>query len=362
MEKQKDPFVRVGNKKHPLASTGVFLLAIGLIWLVSFKLIGGTKGSGGGLFDFAGGRGTAAPQGAPFGADDDYPVMVMFDNHPDAIPYLSGISDAAVVYEVLAEGGSTRFAGLFAGPPENNPKIGPVRSARPYVVEIAAGWSAFFWHGGGSPEALALIKESDVIDLNEISGLGIRYFWRDEEIPRPHNLFTSGDLIALGIADFELLGRLPQEKLLWQWSDDPPEPKRGERVDATRVYIDFSESTEFDASYEYDPGFERYSRFLNGAAHRDSATGSQIAAANVIIQRVPEEGYYPSGEGRISIDMEGKGDMLLFQRGYIIKGSWRKDTADSQTEWLDAEGEPIVLATGQTWVEVVPGERAVTYE
>jgi len=360
MEKQTNSNFRVGKKKHPLASTGVFLLAIGLIWFVSFKLIARGPSAGSVFFGFDGS--SDAGSAAVFAADDDYPVLVMFDNHPDAISYLSGISSALVVYEVLAEGGSTRFAGLFAGAPENTPKIGPVRSARPYIVSIAAGWSAFFWHAGGSPEALELIPETNVVDLNEISGLGIRYFWRDTGVPRPHNLFTSGDLIALGIVDFELLGRLPGEKLVWQWSDDPSEPGRDERVAATRTYIDFSESTEFDSSYEYDPGFRRYNRFMNGLAHRDSATGSQIAAANVIIQRVPGEGYYPSGYGRISIDMEGEGDMLLFQRGYVIKGTWRKESADSQTEWLDAEGKSIVLATGQTWVEVVPGGREVTYE
>ncbi|MEK7189177.1 MAG: DUF3048 domain-containing protein [Patescibacteria group bacterium] len=359
MQKQNDSSFRVGTKKHPLASTGVFLLVIAFIWFASFKLIGGTTGAGS-LFGFGATGPSAAP--APFAADDDYPVVVVFDNHPDAIPYLSGISSALVVYEALAEGGSTRFAGLFAGAPENTPKIGPVRSARPYVVEIAAGWSAFYLHGGGSPEALELIPETDVIDLNEISGLGIRYFWRDDAIPRPHNLFTSGDLIALGIADFELLGQLPAEKLSWQWSDDAPEPKKDERVSASRIYVDFSENTEFDASYEYDPGFRRYNRFMNGLAHRDTATGSQIAPANVIVQRVPEEGYYPSGEGRISIEMTGTGDSLVFQRGYAIRGTWRKESQNSQTEWFDANGERVMLATGQTWVEVVPGARSVTYE
>ncbi len=335
---------------------------IALLWFTSFKLVGGGTPAPGKKFFESLGRENKRSAGAAFTDASDYPVLVMFDNHPDSVPYQVGLSSALVVYEVLAEGGSTRFAGLFAGAPENAPKIGPVRSARPYVVAIASGWSAFFWHGGGSPEALELIPKTDVVGLNEISGLGIRYFWRDPDVPRPHNLFTSGDLIALGIADFELLGKLPREKLLWRWDDDPPRSKRDERIAATRIYVDFSEGIGFDAEYEYDAGKDAYARFAAGVAHRDNATGLQLAPANVIVQKVPEEGYYPSGEGRISLAMEGEGEMLLFQHGRVARGTWRKESRDSQTEWLGADGEPVTLASGQTWVEVVPGSRAVTYE
>ncbi|MDP3995425.1 MAG: DUF3048 C-terminal domain-containing protein, partial [bacterium] len=67
-------------------------------------------------------------------------------------------------------------------------------------------------------------------------------------------------------------------------------------------------------------------------------------------------------QGRISLDMIGEGDMLLFQGGYVIEGIWRKETRDSQTQWLSLDGEPLALKIGQTWVEVVPGSRSVIFE
>ena len=294
---------------------------------------------------------------APFSQEHDYPVMIVFDNHPDSRPYFTGIKEAEVVYEFLAEGGATRFAAVFSGAPRAE-KIGPVRSARPYVVETASGWSAFFLHAGGSPEALDLIKsgKTDVIDLNEISGLGPVYFWRDAAIERPHNLFTSGERIADGLKNFGL-NKLPSEKLTWKWGGREEDGKG-----ANSIYVDFSEGLEFDSSYEYDFDSGLYKRFLGGVEHKDRITGEQFSAANIIVQFVPKEGYYPSGEARISLDMIGEGDIMLFQNGRMIEGTWKKVRAKAQTEWFDSGSLPIVLMLGQTWVEIVPGSRVVSFE
>lgn len=352
------------KKQNPSYSIGVFLIIIIGLWFVSFKIIGSGPNKKD-LNPF-----TQQDQTQDQGKDlslfkelDDYPVMIIFDNHPDSKAYLSGISQAAVVYEWLAEGGATRFAGVYSGAPEAE-KIGPVRSARPYVVEIASGWSAFFLHAGGSPEALDLIKSytTDIVDLNEISGLGEIYFWRDRNVPGPHNLFTSAERIALGIQEFEL-DELPMDKLLWQWEDDGNKIKFDDNAkSATMIYIDFSEGLGFDAQYEYDSELELYKRSMGGLEHKDHADDAQLTAANIIIQRIPWEGFYESGLGRIKLNLIGEGDMILFQKGKIIQGAWKKDKRDDQTIWLNDKSEPIVLARGQTWIEIVPGTRVVSFE
>ena len=58
------------------------------------------------------------------------------NNHPQARPQ-SGIAQADVVYEMLAEGNVTRFLALFQS--EIPDKIGPIRSARDYFIDIAKG-------------------------------------------------------------------------------------------------------------------------------------------------------------------------------------------------------------------------------
>jgi hypothetical protein len=65
---------------------------------------------------------------------DRRPLAVMVENHPDARPQ-SGLADADMVYEALAEGGITRFMAVYQTGKSKN--IGPVRSARTYYAEIA---------------------------------------------------------------------------------------------------------------------------------------------------------------------------------------------------------------------------------
>jgi len=349
---------RTRSRLERRIGVGVFLLVILGVWLLSWKLFKNVDGASLAI-------GTQSKQTDeqkqgdsvvdPFAADRAYPVAVMLDNAPEARPYHVGLSKAAVVYETLAEGGSTRLMLVFAGAPDAE-RIGPIRSARPYFVETAAGWSSFYWHAGGSPEALEQIPGTDVVDLNEISGLGVLYFWRDNSIARPHNLFSDGKLIALGIDDFGLTEQ-PEEKLHWLRGvgNEEGDP-------AAEIYVDMSEGILFDSSFSYDAETHSYPRSMAGVAHVDQNTGEQLAPRSVIVQRVPAEGYYPSGYGRVKIKTIGEGDATFFANGVAQQIRWEKEDADSQTRWLREGGELVSIPSGQVWVVIVPGDRSVTYE
>lgn len=336
--------------------SGVFLLLIGATWRLGASV---WQSWGASLnFNFSGGR-AAETDYNPFGETRDYPVAVMIDNLPEARAYQVGLAEAVVVYETLAEGGSTRFLALFAGAP-GAVRIGPVRSSRPYFVQLAAGWGAFYWHAGGSPEALAAIKKfvnkKELVNLNEISGLGPIYLWRDKSLSAPHNLFTSGEKINKAILDFELT-TLPASKLTWRWGEREAKPAAGA---ATNIEIIFSSGMVFNPSYVYDAEAKVYKRSLAKKIHQDYNTKEQLAPANVIIQKVPGERFLPSGYDRIDFELVGEGEAIFFRDGLVWVGKWKKGSPAAQTEWL-FDGQPFILKPGQTWVEIVPGERAVTY-
>src|SRR3989304_4541683 len=68
------------------------------------------------------------------------PIAMMIENHIDARPE-SGLSKADVVYEAVAEGGITRFTSVFyCGVAAQNVKAAPIRSARVYFINMAAGY------------------------------------------------------------------------------------------------------------------------------------------------------------------------------------------------------------------------------
>lgn len=309
----------------------------------------------------------ATDEAGIFNSSQDYPVVVMIDNSPEAVPYHSGLAEALVVYETLAEGGSTRLEALFAGAPKAD-RVGPVRSARPYFVQVAAGWGAFYWHAGGSPEGLSLIKDlveqKQMTDLNEISGFGPIYLWRDKSLAAPHNLFTDGAKINKALVDFEL-NTLPTDKLIWQWEKDSADKKVKKQSElststATNISVVFSPGMVFNSSYIYDSEAKVYNRSLAGKIHKDFNTKKQLAASNIIVQKVPAEHDLPSGNFRVDFNIVGEGEALFFRDGQVFFGQWKKESIESQTQWF-LNGKPFILKRGQTWVEILPGDREVTY-
>lgn len=102
------------------------------------------------------------------------PIAVMLDNHIGARPQ-AGLAQADVVVEALAEGEITRYMALFQSrDPET---IGSVRSARPYFVDLALGYDAYYVHAGGSPQALSDIVKKRVADVDSLHE-GKATFWR----------------------------------------------------------------------------------------------------------------------------------------------------------------------------------------
>src|SRR6056297_2189509 len=112
-------------------------------------------------------------------------VMVSIENTPKARPQ-SGICQAPIVYEFLVEGGITRFLALFwSDIPE---KIGPIRSVRPYMIEIAQEYDALLLHAGASPDGFEMLDKIDYTNLDQI--YNGKYYWRSQQRPTPHNLYT----------------------------------------------------------------------------------------------------------------------------------------------------------------------------
>ena len=126
-----------------------------------------------------------------------HPIAVMIDDQAAARPQ-SGLADADVFYQALAEGGIPRYMAVFqVGDPK---AVGPVRSARRYYVAWAKEWRALYAHAGGAPNALAAIRAANRRSLWDADQF--RYsttLYRIRERFAPHNVFSTGKkLRALG--------------------------------------------------------------------------------------------------------------------------------------------------------------------
>ncbi|MBC7764527.1 DUF3048 domain-containing protein [Microbacteriaceae bacterium] len=266
-------------------------------------------------------------------------TAIMIENSPDARPQ-SGVKDAGVIYEAVAEGGITRFLTLHQ---EDKPQlIGPVRSVRMYYVDWLAPYQASVAHVGGSAASLAEVRNGNYRDIDQFFNAGT--YWRASDRYAPHNVYTS----------FEKIDALNQSKGYTEstfTSFARVDGKPAATPNATSIAMNFS-SALYNTQYAYDAASNTYLRSIGGVPSDDREKGriapSSVVAIKVAMTHVLEDGY------RESIQTSGTGAAYVFQNGTVTEATWRKNDRSSPLELIDASGKPISLIRGQTWIGAIP--------
>jgi len=266
-------------------------------------------------------------------------TAIMIENSPDARPQ-SGVKQAGVVFEAIAEGGITRFLTLHQ---QDKPQlIGPVRSVRLYYVDWLAPFNASVAHVGGSAAALAEVRNGNYRDIDQFFNSGS--YWRAADRYAPHNVYTS----------FERLDALNAAKGYTEstfTSFTRADGKASTSPNATSVSVVISGPL-YNSSYVYDAASNTYLRSQAGAAHLDREDG-QIAPSSVVVMKVNmtkimEDGY------RESISTTGSGEAVIFQNGVAQTVTWSKADRASQIKFTDTSGADVPLIRGQTWITAIP--------
>ena len=275
---------------------------------------------------------------------DRLPLAVVLENHTDARPQ-SGLSKADAVYEVLAEGGITRFLALYLA---EDSILGPVRSNRTYFLDWLSEYRAGYAHIGGSPEAQARVKEFNISDLDQFF-LGAPTYTRIANRFAPHNVYTTTDKLR-GAADSRGY-RGPVKLESWLFKDE--ESSASARPKKFELTLKFRENAPYVVDWKYNREKNLYLRFNGGASHIDKETNSQLSAKTIIVQEViitPD----PSGHSRIRIKTVGSGPVRIFQDGKVISGKWKKTSRTGRTRFFDNKGAEIAFNRGQIWIEIIP--------
>ena len=97
---------------------------------------------------------------------------------PLSLIHIFGVSQADVIYEIVAEGGITRKLAVFQDI-EGVGDLGSVRSARDYYVSLACGHDAIYVHAGGSPQAYDALQGWGMSYIDFVNGPYGDMCWRD---------------------------------------------------------------------------------------------------------------------------------------------------------------------------------------
>ncbi|NLK65136.1 MAG: DUF3048 domain-containing protein [Tissierellia bacterium] len=271
------------------------------------------------------------------------PVAVSIDNHPKA-RWQAGINQAEIVYEVEVEHPFTRYLCIFWA--KDPKRIGPVRSARPYLIYYALEFDGIFVHVGGSQDAFTEIKRLNVADVDGLySGALWRYY--DTGKYAPHNAYTTLDSIRNEAeyyayrTEFNFKGYLFNEK-------DGKLSEKFEINSAKEVNIIYNDYNTTD--YIYDEEKNSYLRYKDEEEHIDELDNKQITTKNIIA--IETSKTVLDNEGRLYLGTIGEGKGIYITNGESIPITWEKVSEKDRLKFYIGDKE-LMLNPGKTWIQVV---------
>ncbi|WP_249871759.1 DUF3048 domain-containing protein [Oceanobacillus saliphilus] len=275
---------------------------------------------------------------------DNRIISVMMNNHPAARPQ-SGLSQADVVYEILAEGMITRLLALYQS--EMPDIVGPVRSAREYYFELANGYDSIYVYHGAAGFINDMIKNRGINYLDgAIYDNDGNLFKRETFRKAPHNSYLLLDAV------YDIAGGKGYETAI---SYEPMEFLTEEGIDnlsgdtAEYVKIIYSNSPSWVVEYTYDKAGGNYFRSSDGERTVELNTEAPVKVENIFIVETYHEVI--DDAGRRAIDLESGGNGYLIQKGHMQEVQW--ENRDGRIVPVK-DGQLAGFVPGKTWINVVP--------
>lgn len=268
-------------------------------------------------------------------------VSVMVNNHPAARPQ-SGLSQADIIFEILAEGQTTRFLAMYQS--EEPETVGPVRSARPYYFNLANDYNALYVYHGAADHIEDMLKAGAADHLNG------SYFDNDGHLFKRESFRVAPHNSYLNFAAVEEVARNQGYEMevehtpLSFLEQDQLDDLTGESV--SEVSLNYGQDT---VRYRYDQASEAYLRYNDDQQTVELSDQTPIELSNVFIIETAHQVI--DDQGRREIDFTSGGNAYLLQKGLIQKIQWQN--IDGYIVPVQ-DGDQVGLVPGKTWINVIP--------
>ncbi len=298
------------------------------------------------------------------------PISVMFNNIQAAIPQY-GISKAGVVVEAEVEGLITRLMGIMEEY-EDCGRIGSVRSARNYYYYFAREFNSIYCHFGEAAYALPLLRLDSTVELEGLSDYGEIAYYRSDDRPSPHNVFTDYDHIQAAIEytgiDQNLYDSYTRHFL---FADEGTETVLDNGIIANVVMPGYVYN---HARFDYNAEDGLYYRSQYYDTQIDGDNGEALSCKNIILQYCESNPFDENNYLWTDVVTGGTGKFIT--NGRAIDITWSKPQPQEETTFIvniespylsvpvytgdfdithyyDTDGNEIKLNRGQTWICVV---------
>lgn len=273
-------------------------------------------------------------------------LAVKVENTSAARPQ-AGLEDADIVWETVVEFSVPRFIAVFH---TNSPeKIGPIRSVRPMDAAIIAPMGGILAASGGQGGILRLVRDADSQLLTHDGGNA--GFYRSSARSAPHNVYSSAaDLWEQASKKRQTA---PPEQFAFA-SDAASATAAAAGADTSSIALRMGQGRPV---WQWDADSATWLR-SEGSVPAVSEAGERLAAVNVVVLSVQpyNSGFRAQGRTPVpNLRLEGEeGTALVAQGGKTIEATWTKGDIADPIKLVDADGKPVLLAPGNTWVEMMP--------
>lgn len=282
-------------------------------------------------------------------------ISFMVSNIKQALPSY-GLDTADICYEVPVEGGITRVMAVYADY-DKVERVGSMRSARHYFLELAYPHDTIFMHFGRSIYALDVINERslDTIDGTRYTSGYYQDKQRLKERGQEHSFFATKDLLpsAFEMAKERVTGDTPMAFSFAREGELPT----GEA--ATSITVKFSNYN--TAGFDYDAASGEYKKSQFGAAQQDENTGTGISVQNVFVLFTKTSLIPGQSKGLIEVDLS-EGEGYYASGGKIQPIRWAKNGFENAIVYTDASGQELNVTPGQSWICITDQDNRTSFQ
>lgn len=288
------------------------------------------------------------------------PYAIVINNIEYAQPMCS-ISQADILFEVLAEGGITRCLAIYddvAGIDH----IGAIRSARPYLVELASSFYAFFVHHGGSVDGYNKIYELDFAHLDFLGNAGNVYY-RDQDrlnsgYALEHTSFADGDDLKAAVDDWGYRTNREDGIDYGFVFGDAGSTEAGESAtEMSVVFGAYGKTTKFN----YDETTGLYASVQYGDDIVDGNTDDVVSYRNVLMLTTDTYVYENNDGARVHMELTGEGSGYFACDGKVVPIRWSRDGNYEPFVFTHEDGTPITLGVGRSYIAITPLSGSLEY-
>ena len=289
---------------------------------------------------------------------------VSINNLEAALPHV-GVVDADIYMEMFVNGSVIRSLALYSDIASVD-SIGSVRSTRIIFNDLADRFSAFLAHAGGSTPVLVDVNARGLsnknIDTNDSTSYSFRNMDRkDAGYGWEHCLFIKGKGLWEYAKENNYTMTVDSNRTYGMTFTEDATPADGETANKIDITFTLNSGGSKTSTMEYDTEKGGYRYYQYDQLMVDGNTGELEIYENVLMLLVKThmtEGGYHVAEFTNS----GSGEGYFACGGKIIPIQWHCAGDEYPLTFTTADGQPLDLGVGRTYIGIGGLKSTLVYE